>query len=64
MLLQNINRFQFILSYQDYLTKFVLLGALMVKVSKITFTLRLLYIYTHFGAPAILHFVKGRELLF
>ncbi|KMQ82993.1 krab-a domain-containing protein 2-like protein [Lasius niger] len=55
-------QFKFIMVYQDYLTKFVLLRALQSKRAE-EIALQLSDIFLTFGAPCILHSDNGREFV-
>lgn len=56
------NDFKFIMIYQDYLTKFVILRSLKTKRAQ-EVAYHLLDIFTIFGAPCILHSDNGREFV-
>lgn len=57
---KHINGFHFILTYEDILTKFIILKALKNKCTK-EIAQHLLDIFTTFGAPAILQSDEGRD---
>ncbi|XP_060844002.1 KRAB-A domain-containing protein 2-like [Rhopalosiphum padi] len=57
-----VNGFKYIMVYQDYLTKFVIIRPLRCKRAE-EIAYQLLDIFTFFGAPSILHCDNGREFV-